>query len=275
MRRHRPAHRSVRSRVRGWLWTAAERSVFWSTVLRAVRARRRLRHRALGAAATVQRGIWSIYYRSRRTVRTRVWSRARGRSSADERFARSERPLIHWVKGDGLDDEVTRSAIAQATRLFGDTVDYCLAINNIDVDRARRVVEWAAQPVHIWSQAPEDNPPLADALDLAGCPPERFGYWWKWFPARVRPLAPEWVLDGDQTIVGKPPWFDVWAAGYDVVRVSQDDVSAPWPQSPSSPRMTGAGTRASRAASPLPSISSTSSPSRSTSFPSLARGTRT
>ena len=131
------------------------------------------------------------------------------------------------MKGDGLDDEVTRSAIAQATRLFGDTVDYCLAINNIDVDRARRVVEWAAQPVHIWSQAPEDNPPLADALDLAGCPPERFGYWWKWFPARVRPLAPEWVLDGDQTIVGKPPWFDVWAAGYDVVRVSQDDVSAP------------------------------------------------
>jgi len=131
------------------------------------------------------------------------------------------------VKGDGLDDEVTRSAIAQATRLFGDTVDYCVAINNIDVDRARRVVEWATQPVHIWRQAPEDNPALAEALDLAGCPPERFGYWCKWFPSRVRPGAPEWVLDGDQTIVSKPPWFEVWAAGYDVVRVSQDDASVP------------------------------------------------
>src|SRR6266699_7311112 len=156
MRRHRPAHRSVRSRVRGWLWTAAERSVFWSTVLRAVRARRRLRHRALGAAATVQRGIWSIYYRSRRTVRTRVWSRTRashvapraprGRSSADERFARSERPLIRWIKGDGLDDEVTRSAIAQATRLFGGSVDYCLCTAGISPARARAVLAWAEHP---------------------------------------------------------------------------------------------------------------------------------
>jgi hypothetical protein len=139
----------------------------------------------------------------------------------------SERPLIRWVKGDGRDDEVTRSAIAQATRLFGDTVDYCLAINNIDMARARNIVEWAAQPVHIWSQAPGDNPGLTRALNLAGCPPERFGYWWKWFPSRIRPNAPEWVLDGDQVVVRKPPWFDDWASGSRVVRVAQDDVSDP------------------------------------------------
>jgi hypothetical protein len=233
-----PADHSLRARLRAWLWSAAEGSVFWSVILRVVRARRKLRNPARVAGAAIQRGAWGLYYRTRRTVRTRVWRRApaehasvlqppRGRSSADERFALSDRPLIRWVKGDGLDDEVTRSAIAQATRLFGDAVDYCLAVNNIDMARARRVVEWATQPVHIWCQAPEDNVPLTEALDLAGCPPERFGYWWKWFPPRIRPRAPEWVLDGDETIVSKPPWFEAWAAGYDDVRVSQDDASVP------------------------------------------------
>jgi hypothetical protein len=230
--------RSIRARLRGCLWKAAERSDFWAAVLRIIRARHKLPDLFLDAVAAVRRGAWRVYYTTRRAVRARAWRRApvvtswalqapRGRSSADERFALSDRPLIHWVKGDGLDDDVTRSAIAQATRLFGDAVDYCLAINNIDMARARRVVEWATQPVHIWRQAPEDNLPLAHALDLAGCPPERFGYWWKWFPSRIRPRAPEWVLDGDEVVVGKPSWFDVWAAGLDVVRVSQDDVSEP------------------------------------------------
>src|SRR5690606_17579980 len=117
-------------------------------ILRVVRARRKLRNPARFAGGAIQRGAWGLYYRARRTVRTRVWCRApaghasvlqppRGRSSADGRFALSDRPLIRWVKGDGLDDEVTRSAIAQATRLFGDAVDYCLTVNNIDMARAR------------------------------------------------------------------------------------------------------------------------------------------
>jgi SAM-dependent methyltransferase len=146
-----------------------------------------------------------------------------GRSAADERFMDSRRPLIRWVKGDGLDDDVTRSAIAQATRLFGGDVDYCLQVNGLDMARARRVVELAVQPVHIWRQSPEDNRPLSTALDLAGCPVERFGYWWKWFPPRVRPHAPEWILDGDQVLVRRPPWFRAWAAGADGVRVSQEE----------------------------------------------------
>lgn len=41
-------------------------------------------------------------------------------------FSLGTRPVIRWIKGDGRDDEVTRSAIAQATRIFGDRVDYCM-----------------------------------------------------------------------------------------------------------------------------------------------------
>jgi predicted O-methyltransferase YrrM len=211
-----------RARLKAWLASAAARSPFWSVVQRAIRARRRVRSAAM-------RWIWpGPYHRARRRLRTRQWRAPaaawpRGRSAADEGFARSRRPLIRWVKGDGLDDDVTRSAIAQATRLFGDDVDYCLQVNGIDMTRARRVVEWAAQPVHIWRQSPDDNRPLAEALDLAGCPVERFGYWWKWFPPRIRPHAPEWILDGDQVLVSKPPWFQAWAAGEDGVRVSQEE----------------------------------------------------
>lgn len=233
-----PQEHLVRAYLRAWLWRAAAGSEFWKGVLRIIQARRKVRPLCLEATGAVRRGVSRGYYQTRRAVRTRAWRGTpaidvltlqvpRGRSSTDERFARSDRPLIHWVKGDGLDDDVTRSAIAQATRLFGDTVDYCLIVNNIDMARARRVVEWATQPVHIWCQEPEDNPPLAEALDLAGCPPDRFGYWWKWFPSRIRPYAPEWVLDGDQIVVRKPSWFEAWAAGYDVIRVSQDDVSKP------------------------------------------------
>jgi hypothetical protein len=216
--------RSAGSALRAWvdsrLWREGERSPFWWRVVRAIRARR---------------ALWRVYFTARRGLRVRAGERMAapelrpplGRSAADAEFARSRKPLIRWVKGDGRDDEITRSAIAQATRLFGDAVDYCLAINGIDAARAAKIVEWAARPVHIWLQQPDDNPPLAQLLDLAGCPPERFGYWWKWFPARMRPQAPEWILDGDQVIVRKPAWFDAWLSGTDVVRVAEDDVSDP------------------------------------------------
>src|SRR5438067_366032 len=171
----------MREWIEARLWRDGERSRFWWAIIRVIRARRLL---------------WRAYYQARRALRKHVFREQpigpslelrapRGRSQEDERFALSERPLIRWVKGDGLDDDVTRSAIAQATRLFGDAVDYCLAINHIDMARALTIVEWAAQPVHIWSQAPEDNLALTQVLDLAGCPPRRFGYWWKWFPSRI------------------------------------------------------------------------------------------
>ena len=138
-------------------------------------------------------------------------------------FSHGSRPMIRWVKGDGKDDLVTRSAIAQATRLFGDSVDYCLTINNISVTRARQILAWATQPVELFVQSPGNSPELAKVLRKAGCPPKNYGYWWKWFPERIRPDAPEWILDGDMVIVRNPPWFDDWASGHDVLRVSQID----------------------------------------------------
>jgi predicted O-methyltransferase YrrM len=143
--------------------------------------------------------------------------------TAARRFALGTRPVIRWVKGDGRDDVVTRAAIGQATRLFGDSVDYCLCTNGIDAARVRWILEWATQPVKWWPVSPEDNEPLAAVLAEAGCQPSRFGYWWKWFPERVRPNAPEWILDGDMVVTRPPEWFDDWREGRDVLRVTQDD----------------------------------------------------
>ncbi len=143
------------------------------------------------------------------------------------RFSVGTRPVIRWIKGDGLDDEVTRAALGQATRLFGSEVDYCLCTQGIDAARARHILEWATQPVEWWPIAEKDNPELADLLKSAGCEPENFGYWWKWFPERVRPDAPEWILDGDMVITGKPDWYQKWVEGIDAIRLSQDDAESP------------------------------------------------
>ncbi len=117
-----------------------------------------------------------------------------GQTVVGRRFSQGTRPVIRWIKGDGLDDHVTRAAIAQATRLFGDKVDCCLCTNGIDAKRVRSILEWANQPV-------------------------------EWFPERVRHNAPEWILDGDMVITDVPLWFDDWFKGVDVLRVSQDDLS--------------------------------------------------
>lgn len=138
-------------------------------------------------------------------------------------FSAGTRPVIRWIKGDGKDDVVTRSAIAQATRLFGPDVDYCLCTAEISASRARDVLAWASQPVEWWPVEAADNPGLTAALAAAGCGPEAFGYWWKWLPERVRPGAPEWILDGDMVITGAPAWFDAWRSGRDGLRVTQDD----------------------------------------------------
>lgn len=143
--------------------------------------------------------------------------------AGDRPFSSGTRPVIRWVKGNGLDDVVTRAAIGQATRIFGDTVDYCLCTNDIAPERARSILAWASQPVEWWPVSADDNPDLAGRLREAGCEPGSYGYWWKWFPERVRPAGPEWILDGDMVIVGQPPWFADWAAGRDVCRISRDD----------------------------------------------------
>ncbi|MFO1148455.1 MAG: DegT/DnrJ/EryC1/StrS family aminotransferase [Alsobacter sp.] len=139
------------------------------------------------------------------------------------RFSEGQRPVIRWIKGDGQDDVVTRAAIGQATRLLGNSVDYCLCTAGLDAGRVREILAWAVCPVEWWPLSPADNPVLADLLDKAECPAEAFGYWWKWFPERVRPDAPEWILDGDMVIVGRPEWLPEWLRGEDTCRVSQDD----------------------------------------------------
>lgn len=144
-------------------------------------------------------------------------------SGRDRVFAVGSRPVIRRIKGNGLDDDVTRAAIGAATRIFGTEVDYCLCTHDIAPDRARDVLAWACQPVEWWPVQPSDNPPLAARLQDAGCPPEHFGYWWKWFPERARPDAPEWILDGDMVITARPDWFTEWAAGSDHCRISMDD----------------------------------------------------
>lgn len=143
--------------------------------------------------------------------------------SSGRYFSVSLRPVIRWIKGDGLDDAVTKAAIGQATRLFGSNVDYCLCTNGISASRARAILEWADQPVEWWPVSENDNPDLAKFLSKAGCSPEQYGYWWKWFPERVRLNAPEWILDGDMVITDKPSWFKEWMKGIDPVRVTQDD----------------------------------------------------
>ena len=138
-------------------------------------------------------------------------------------FSTGTRPVIRWIKGDGLDDMVTQAAIGQATRLFGTDVDYCLCTQGIDAARVRNILEWAVQPVEWWAITEKDNPQVARFLTEAGCLIQNFGYWWKWFPERVRPAAPEWILDGDMVITGKPAWYKEWVEGNDVLRITQDD----------------------------------------------------
>lgn len=142
------------------------------------------------------------------------------------RFSHGTKPVIRWIKGNGLDDAVTKAAIGQATRLFGASVDYCLCTNYIDAARVRDILEWSTQPVEWWPVSESDNPQLAKVLTEADCSPEYFGYWWKWFPERVRPDAPEWILDGDMVITATPSWFDLWHSGKDGIRITQDDL---WP----------------------------------------------
>ncbi|BBK30816.1 hypothetical protein EDC65_1748 [Stella humosa] len=149
------------------------------------------------------------------------------RQAARRPFSAGTRPVIRWIKGDGQDDVVTQAAIALATRLFGDRVDYCLCTNGISGARARAILAHAEQPVELWPVAAADNPWLAGRLGAAGCYPDRYGYWWKWFPERVRPDAPEWILDGDMVITGAPDWFEAWCEGRDRLRVTQDDRCIP------------------------------------------------
>ena len=138
-------------------------------------------------------------------------------------FSRGSRPVIRWFKRDEFDDAITRAAIGQATHLFGSSVDYCICTNGIDASRVRFILEWANQPVEWWPVSQQDNPQLARLFSDSGCPPERYGHWWKWFPERVRPNAPEWILDGCMVITSKPSWFNHWTKGSDSLRVSQDN----------------------------------------------------
>lgn len=159
--------------------------------------------------------------------RLAIEDRLRGLEPGGNRFGSGTRPVIRWIKADGLDDVVTKAAIAQATRIFGDQVDYCLCTVGLQADRVRDVLSWANRPVEWLPLTSESNLQLAQILVEAGCPPEAFGYWWKWFPERVRPCAGEWILDGDMVITGRPDWFQAWRDGVDILRVSEDNKETP------------------------------------------------
>jgi tetratricopeptide (TPR) repeat protein len=144
-------------------------------------------------------------------------------------FRKSIRPLIRWIKGEGLDDKITKASIAIATKLFGDEVDYCLCTNNLNSRRVREILSLSSQPVCWIPLGSRENIELSSILTKAGCSENNFGYWWKWFPERVRPYAPEWIVEGDMLITKKPKWFNKWKNGNDVVRISASDESA-WPK---------------------------------------------
>jgi len=174
----------------------------------------------------MSRAVRALVARRRHVTRAaRVAREDIGRSTraGGTPFSLGSRPVIRWVKGDGMDDAVTRAAIGAATRIFGSEVDYCLCTNGLGAGRVRDILSWSTQPVEWWQQDPDDNPGLSALLGDAGCTPERFGYWWKWFPERVRPNGPEWILDGDMVLTSRPPWYDRWLDGTDPCRISQDD----------------------------------------------------
>jgi len=88
----------------------------------------------------VQRFVGQRLVRVRRAVPVHE---ARHALAARDRFRRTTRPVIRWIKGDGRDDAVTRAALGQATREFGDAVDYCLCTVDISRSRVADVAAWA------------------------------------------------------------------------------------------------------------------------------------
>lgn len=160
----------------------------------------------------------AVLTRAQQFVRDDIAAAATGRP-----FSHGGRPVMRWVKGDGLDDDVTRAALLAATRQFGSAVDYCLCTNGLDAARVRDILSWAEQPVEWWPLTPEDNPELTQLLTAAGAEPTAFGYWWKWYPERVRPAGPEWILDGDMVVLDRPSWFSRWVVGADLLRISAED----------------------------------------------------
>jgi protein-L-isoaspartate O-methyltransferase len=144
-------------------------------------------------------------------------------SSGARAFSLGGQPVIRWFMSANHDDAIVRSAIAQATRLFGETVDYCICTVDISAPRIREILVCANQPVEWWPLNLSDNAQLAFVLTEARCDSEHFEQWWRWFPERVRPDAPEWIVDGHVMLVDRPEWFSAWHGKQDRLRVSQSD----------------------------------------------------
>lgn len=92
------------------------------------------------------------YQKLSRALLSEVWRKfdARGhwhQFLGTDIFTKGSKPVIRWIKGDGLDDEVTSVALAQATRIYGQQVDYCLLTQGISPDRARQILSHADRTV--------------------------------------------------------------------------------------------------------------------------------
>ena len=117
------------------------------------------------------------------------------------------------------------SAIAQATRLFGDSVDYCLCTAGLH-RFAGEESSWPRrlQPVDWRALSEEDNAELSRLVlcERRDANPFTFGYWWKWFRSVSDQPPPESVLDGDIVITAHPTRVELWSAA-STAATSQDD----------------------------------------------------
>ena len=148
-------------------------------------------------------------------------------TKGQHRFSLNQRPVLRWYKNEQTPDAVTSLSIGLATRLFGSSLDYCLCTTHqIDASRARHILAQATQAVE-WRQIDEkDNPELAAALHQQGLSGKDFGPWWRWFPERVRPNAPEIVVSDDLLIRKMPLWLPQWRQGLAEILATRGGESA-------------------------------------------------
>jgi lipopolysaccharide biosynthesis glycosyltransferase len=128
--------------------------------------------------------------------------RTAGRESSfgAQSFSLEGRTVMRWFMDVDHDEAIVRSAIAQATRLLGETVDYCICTVGISASRIRAILAWASQPVE-WQRANRsDNFQIASALvskevsvywrDTDPAPEERF----TWLRSRGQWGRPSWSM---------------------------------------------------------------------------------
>jgi len=89
-------------------------------------------------------------------------------SSGARSFSVEGREVMRWFMDANHDEAIIRSAIAQATRQFGETVDYCICTAGISASRIRAILAGASQPVDWQPTNRSEVIPPASALASNG-----------------------------------------------------------------------------------------------------------